>query len=199
MTGITYAHSLKRANRFYTHTVVARAFQVLSDADKKAKFDRFGVDPDNRFGHGSAAGASSFSGSGRSPSGGRGPMFADEISPEELFNQFFAGGGPFGMAGSQQKRSGCALTHHRRRRWHVRRWRVTVRLQSRRWTRLQSTSVRRWAAEAEATRCQRKYRGTSCDGFVCVVEPSPASHPVYITPPLLDIFINDPERPIHPV
>ena len=86
--------------------MVARAFQVLSDADKKAKFDRFGGDPDNRFGPGSAAGASSFSGSARSPSGGRGPMFDDEISPEELFNRFFGGGmggGPFGMAGSRAK------------------------------------------------------------------------------------------------
>lgn len=79
--------------------VVARAFQVLSDADKKAKFDRFGGDPDNRFGPGSGAGASSFGGSARSPSGARGPMFDDEISPEELFNRFFGGGmggGPFG-------------------------------------------------------------------------------------------------------
>lgn len=87
--------------------MVARAFQVLSDTDKKSKFDRFGGDPDNRFGPGSAAGPSSFSGSARSPSGGRGPMFDDEISPEELFNRFFGGGmggGPFGMAGPYYKR-----------------------------------------------------------------------------------------------
>lgn len=86
---------------FMCNVVVSRAFQVLSDADKKAKFDRFGGDPDNRFGPGSSApGASPFSGSfGRSSSSsGRGPMFEDEISPEELFNRFFAGGGgPFGM------------------------------------------------------------------------------------------------------
>lgn len=79
--------------------VVSRAFQVLSDVDKKAKFDRFGGDPDNRFGPGSAPSASPFSGFARSPSNGRGPMFEDEISPEELFNRFFGGGmggGPFG-------------------------------------------------------------------------------------------------------
>ena len=84
-------------------TVVSRAFQILSDADKKAKFDRFGGDPDNRFGGGSAASPSSpFSGFARSPSGG-GRMYEEEISPDELFNRFFGGGGmgggfgPFGM------------------------------------------------------------------------------------------------------
>ncbi|KAL8694546.1 MAG: hypothetical protein Q9218_000802 [Villophora microphyllina] len=80
--------------------MVSRAFQVLSDAEKKQKYDRFGGDPDNRFGPGSAPSASPFSGFARSPGGGRGPMFEDEISPEELFNRFFggggAGGGPFG-------------------------------------------------------------------------------------------------------
>ena len=82
------------------NSVVSRAFQVLSDAEKKAKFDRFGGDPDSRFGSGSASSASPFSGFARSPSGGRGPTFEDEISPEELFNRFFGGGGmgggPFG-------------------------------------------------------------------------------------------------------
>ena len=79
--------------------MVSRAFQILSDVDKKAKFDRFGGDPDNRFGSASTPASSPFSGFARSPSGGRGPMFEDEISPEELFNRFFGGGvggGPFG-------------------------------------------------------------------------------------------------------
>ena len=83
--------------------VVSRAFQVLSDAEKKAKFDRYGGDPDSRFGAGSASSASPFSGFARSPSGGRGPMFEDEISPEELFNRFFGGGmggGSFGRLSS---------------------------------------------------------------------------------------------------
>ncbi|KAM0795095.1 hypothetical protein BDR22DRAFT_872695 [Usnea florida] len=82
--------------------MVSRAFQVLSDAEKKEKYDRFGGDPDNRFGPGSAAASSPFSGfAARSP--GRGPMFEDEISPEEMFNRFFGGGGmgagPFGGGG----------------------------------------------------------------------------------------------------
>jgi len=81
--------------------MVSRAFQILSDPDKKAQYDRFGGDPDNRFSPGSASTASPFSGFARSPGGGRGPMFEDEISPEELFNRFFGGGmgmggGPFG-------------------------------------------------------------------------------------------------------
>ena len=78
---------------FNVDTVVSRAFQVLSDADKKSKYDQFGGDPDNRFGSGAASASSPFSGFARSASsGGRGPMFDDEISPEELFNRFFGGG-----------------------------------------------------------------------------------------------------------
>lgn len=79
--------------------VVSRAFQILSDAEKKSKYDRFGGDPDNRFGPGAAAASSPFNGFARSPGSGRGPMFEDEISPEELFNRFFGGGmggGTFG-------------------------------------------------------------------------------------------------------
>ncbi|RMZ81008.1 hypothetical protein DV738_g2495, partial [Chaetothyriales sp. CBS 135597] len=84
--------------------MVSRAFQILSDADKKARYDQFGGDPDNRFSSsGAAASASSpFSGFARSPGRGGG-IFDDEISPEEVFNRFFAGGGfggPFGMAGN---------------------------------------------------------------------------------------------------
>lgn len=77
--------------------MVSRAFQILSDADKKSRYDQFGGDPDNRFSSSGGAGPSPFSGFARS-SGGRTP-FEDEISPEELFNRFFGGGGmggPFG-------------------------------------------------------------------------------------------------------
>lgn len=82
--------------------MVSRAFQVLSDVEKKEKYDRFGGDPDNRFGPSGAAASSPFSGFSGSP-GGRGPMFDAEISPEELFNRFFGGGGggmggPFGRS-----------------------------------------------------------------------------------------------------
>ncbi|KAF2759626.1 DnaJ-domain-containing protein [Pseudovirgaria hyperparasitica] len=89
--------------------LVSRAFQVLSDPDKKAKYDKFGGDPDNRFAGASSsssgASASPFSGFARSSHGGAGraPMFEEEISPEEMFRQFFGGGmggggfgGPFG-------------------------------------------------------------------------------------------------------
>ena len=88
---------------------VSRAFQVLSDPDKKSKYDRFGGDPDSRFGTG-AGPSSPFSNFARSASAGTAgssSMFEEEISPEELFRQFFGGGmggpggglfgGPFGM------------------------------------------------------------------------------------------------------
>lgn len=94
---------------FPRNIVVSRAFQVLSDPVKKSKYDSFGGDPDNRFGPGSssASGSSPFSGFARSPSSsssGRpgGPMWEEEISPEEMFNRFFGGGGlggPFGAFG----------------------------------------------------------------------------------------------------
>jgi DnaJ family protein B protein 12 len=83
--------------------VVSRAFQILSDADKKSRFDKFGGDPDSRFpsGAGPSGASSPFAGfnSGfpRSQAAG-GQMFEEEISPEELFNRFFGGGfGGMGM------------------------------------------------------------------------------------------------------
>lgn len=82
---------------FFLAPVVSKAFQVLSDADKRAKFDKFGGDPESR--HNQAAASSPFGGFG----GGAGAsMFDDgaEISPEELFRQFFGGGmGPAGFPG----------------------------------------------------------------------------------------------------
>lgn len=76
--------------------VVSRAFQILSDEDKKSRYDKFGGDPDSRFNPGASAssGASPFSGFGGGfpRSGGGGPAFEEEISPEELFNRFFNGG-----------------------------------------------------------------------------------------------------------
>lgn len=88
--------------------MVSRAFQVLSDADKKTKFDRYGGDPESRFGAGQSSGASAspFSGFASQRGGGagrQGPMFEEEISPEELFRQFFGGGGPFGRHTALQK------------------------------------------------------------------------------------------------
>lgn len=82
--------------------VVSRAFQILSDADKKAKYDRFGGDPDSRFPSGNSQSSSPFGGGfARSPgagTGGQNFFYEDEISPEELFNRFFGGGGGMGGA-----------------------------------------------------------------------------------------------------
>ncbi|OSS43425.1 hypothetical protein B5807_11824 [Epicoccum nigrum] len=77
--------------------LVSKAFQVLSDPDKKSKFDQFGGDPDARFNPaaaGAGAGGSPFSGF----AGQRGGGFQEEMTPEELFRQFFGGGfgAPFG-------------------------------------------------------------------------------------------------------
>lgn len=79
--------------------MVSRAFSILGDKDKRDKFDRFGTDPDSRFG--SAQAQSGFSGfanraAGGGGGGGRG-MWDEDISPEEMFARFFGGaGGPFG-------------------------------------------------------------------------------------------------------
>ena len=101
---------------------VSRAFQVLSDPDKKSKYDKFGGDPESRFSGASASssGASPFSGfaSQRGPRGGGGSMFEEEISPEELFRQFFGGGmggggfggGPFGGFGTYKGGSPTMFT-----------------------------------------------------------------------------------------
>lgn len=96
--------------------MVSRAFGVLGDTEKKQKFDRFGGDPDSRSGGGSAPTQSPFSGFGGRQAGasrgGGGPMWDDEISPEEMFNRFFGGGGmgggfgPFGTF-----RSGSGFEH----------------------------------------------------------------------------------------
>lgn len=84
--------------------MVSRAFGVLSDKEKRTKYDRYGGDPDSRFG-GGAPQQNPFSGfAQRQPSsraGGGGSMWEEEISPEEMFNRFFGGGGmgggfPFG-------------------------------------------------------------------------------------------------------
>ena len=80
--------------------LVSKAFQVLSDPDKKKKYDQFGGDPDARFDP--RAHASANGGGGASPFGNgfarRGGGFEEEMTPEELFRQFFGGafGGPFG-------------------------------------------------------------------------------------------------------
>ncbi len=94
--------------------MVSRAFGVLSDSDKRSKYDRFGGDPDSRFGGGSAPQASPFSSGGfsaRQPSGAQ-RGWDEEISPEEMFNRFFGGGGMGGGFGGFGMRSlNVSLVH----------------------------------------------------------------------------------------
>ncbi|KAI9456953.1 hypothetical protein HD554DRAFT_2026361 [Boletus coccyginus] len=73
--------------------MVSKAFQVVSDPQKRAAFDQHGSDPESRF--------SGMSSSGFSPGFSPSPFaggFEGEMSPEDLFNMFFGGGG-MGMNG----------------------------------------------------------------------------------------------------
>ncbi|OLN87294.1 putative J domain-containing protein C17A3.05c [Colletotrichum chlorophyti] len=87
--------------------MVSRAFGVLGDKEKREKYDRFGTDPDSRFGQSQAQ--NPFSGFGRRQAGGGGGGGGgggfggggmEEMTPEEMFQRFFGGGfgggGPFG-------------------------------------------------------------------------------------------------------
>ncbi|KUI62820.1 putative J domain-containing protein C17A3.05c [Cytospora mali] len=78
--------------------MVARAFSVLGDKEKREKFDKFGGDPDSRFNQAQAQ--NPFSGFAARNAGGGGGMgggmWEDELSPEEMFQRFFGGGGGFG-------------------------------------------------------------------------------------------------------
>jgi len=69
--------------------VVSKAFQVLSDSNMRAAYDRHGADPESRF---SGMSSSSARGPGFHPHSFGGNAFETEISPEELFNMFFGGG-----------------------------------------------------------------------------------------------------------
>jgi len=75
--------------------MVSKAFQVLSDPQKRAAFDQHGSDPESRFGGMSSSSRSGAPGFGPSPFGGG---FDGELSPEDLFNMFFGGGGTMGGA-----------------------------------------------------------------------------------------------------
>ncbi|KAG2338592.1 DnaJ-domain-containing protein [Suillus weaverae] len=64
--------------------MVSKAFQVLSDSQKRAIYDQSGSDPESRSGGMSSRGP----GFSATQFGGEG-----EMSPEDLFNMFFGGGG----------------------------------------------------------------------------------------------------------
>lgn len=77
--------------------MVSRAFGVLGDKEKREKFDRFGTDPDSRFASAQAQAQSNpFAGfqQRRHPSGmAGGSPWQQEMTPEEMFQRFFGGGG----------------------------------------------------------------------------------------------------------
>lgn len=95
--------------------MVSKAFQVLSDPDKKKKYDSYGGDPDARFNPNTAGGG----GGGGSPFPGGfnrgGGGFQEEMTPEELFRQFFGGafGGPFGTYNSTNTPTSMDLSRKR--------------------------------------------------------------------------------------
>ncbi|CDZ97232.1 Molecular chaperone (DnaJ superfamily) [Phaffia rhodozyma] len=75
--------------------LVSKSFQILSDPDKRAMYDRDGADPDSRASMSSSRGFSNGStGMHRGFNGGG--QFAQEVNPEDLFNAFFGGGSGFG-------------------------------------------------------------------------------------------------------
>ncbi|EFX06536.1 er associated chaperone [Grosmannia clavigera kw1407] len=88
--------------------MVSRAFGVLGDKEKREKFDRYGTDPDSRFGSGGGGGGGGAgmnnpfaSRAGGGGGGGMGGGWEEDMSPEEMFRRFFGGGGggggfPFG-------------------------------------------------------------------------------------------------------
>lgn len=60
---------------------ISQAFKVLSDPDERAHFDRYGEERP-------AGGGGGFRRQGH-PFGGQQGMYADELSPEDIFNMFF--------------------------------------------------------------------------------------------------------------
>ncbi|KAJ2880769.1 Chaperone protein dnaJ, partial [Coemansia asiatica] len=82
--------------------LVAHAFTVLSDAEKRAHYDRYGASTGTSSYGGGGGGGGSTGGmggySGGMYRGARSGQYEDEISAEDLFNMFFGGDlGQFGV------------------------------------------------------------------------------------------------------
>lgn len=78
--------------------MVSKAFQVLSDSNKRAIYDETGGDPDSRGGGGGGGGGGTAGFAGRR--GGMAGGGGEELSPEDLFQFFFGqGGASFGGGG----------------------------------------------------------------------------------------------------
>ena len=83
---------------------VGLAYATLSDSQKRAVYDRYGdEDPDNRGGGG---------GGGMGRNGQNMNFNGQEVSPEDLFNMFFGGGMPGGMAGGARGFGGPGFRVH---------------------------------------------------------------------------------------
>jgi len=137
--------------------MVSRAFGVLGDKEKKEKYDRFGGDPDSRFGGGSAPQSNPFSGfAGRAASGGHAGAarggWEEEMSPEEMFNRFFGGGGGFGGFGGSHPATEDIKTVTNLHRWRRVRHRSAIRFQPGRRSWHSCSPVRRRKTKAKTSR-----------------------------------------------